>query len=59
MAEPKPRRATYQDILDAPEHKVAEIIDGELFLFPRPSGYHASTQQVLSEELGPPFRRET
>ena len=59
MSDPveKKKRATYQDVLDAPEHKVAEIIDGELFLFPRPSGYHASTQQALSDELGPPFRR--
>jgi Uma2 family endonuclease len=28
------KRATYQDVLDAPEHKIAEILDGELFLSP-------------------------
>ncbi len=28
------KRATYQDVLDAPEYKVAEILDGELFLSP-------------------------
>ncbi|MBX3228553.1 MAG: Uma2 family endonuclease [Labilithrix sp.] len=31
VAKPK-KRATYQDVLDAPEHMVAEILDGELFL---------------------------
>ena len=28
------KRATYQDVLNAPEHKIAEILDGELFLSP-------------------------
>jgi hypothetical protein len=36
MESPKKKRATYQDVLDAPEHKIAEIIDGELRLSPRP-----------------------
>ena len=27
-----PRKATYQDVLDAPENMVAQIIDGELYL---------------------------
>ena len=39
MADPTDKkRATYQDVLDAPEHMVAEIIDGELHLSPRPGG---------------------
>jgi len=29
------RRATCQDVLDAPEHVVAEIVNGELHLSPR------------------------
>ena len=29
------RRATYQDVLDAPAHQVAEIIDGLLYTHPR------------------------
>jgi Uma2 family endonuclease len=57
MAAPKPRRATYQDILDAPEHEVAEIIDGELFLSPRPAPRHSVAASALGEELGPPFKR--
>src|SRR2546425_1180224 len=30
------KRATYDDVLSAPESQVAEILDGELFLSPRP-----------------------
>jgi Uma2 family endonuclease len=51
------RRATYQDVLDAPPHKVAEIIDGELILSPRPAGPHSAAATALTEELGPPFKR--
>jgi Uma2 family endonuclease len=36
---------------------VAEIVDGELWLSPRPGGPHASVASVLGEELGPPFKR--
>jgi hypothetical protein len=34
-------RATYDDVLAAPEHLVAELIDGELFTSPRPATPHA------------------
>jgi Uma2 family endonuclease len=60
MADPasKPgRRATYQDVLDAPEHKVAEIIDGELFLSPRPAPPHASVQARLGGLVAGAFGR--
>lgn len=36
VAKPTRKRATYQDVVDAPENMVAEIIDGELFLASRP-----------------------
>ena len=49
------RRATYQDVLDAPAHVVAEIIDGTLHTHPRPSPVHAVASSVLGGELGPPF----
>jgi len=49
------REATYQDVLDAPEHMVAEIIDGELFLSPRPAVPHAVSTMNLAMELGGPF----
>jgi Uma2 family endonuclease len=51
------RRATYEDILAAPEHMVAEILDGELVLSPRPAPRHAAAATALGEELGPPFKR--
>jgi Uma2 family endonuclease len=51
------RRATYQDVLDAPEHKVAEIVNGELHLSPRPGGAAMAVASALGEELGPPFKR--
>src|SRR5258706_13873865 len=57
MAGSKPRRATYQDVLDAPEHKVAEIVDGEIFLSPQPALAHQAVATTLGEELGPPFKR--
>jgi Uma2 family endonuclease len=57
MAEPAKREATYDDVLAAPPHKVAEIIAGELILSPRPAGPHAVAATALGEELGPPFKR--
>jgi Uma2 family endonuclease len=46
------KRATYEDVLNAPEHKVAEILDGELFLSPRPSNRHAAATSRLGISLG-------
>lgn len=51
------RKATYQDVLDAPAHMIAELVDGELHVQPRPSGRHAAVTSALGEELGPPFKR--
>ncbi|HXU80981.1 MAG TPA: Uma2 family endonuclease [Polyangia bacterium] len=57
MGEPAKRRASYEDVLAAPPHKVAEIINGELVLSPRPAGPHSAAATALGEELGPPFKR--
>ena len=51
------RRATYEDVLAAPAHMVAEVIDGVLHLSPRPGKPHAAAATALGEELGPPFKR--
>ena len=40
MAAPK-RRATYEDLMQVPDTRVAEILDGELFVSPRPASPHA------------------
>ena len=42
---------------NAPAHLVAEIIDGELSVLPRPRVAHSIAASALGEELGPPFRR--
>ena len=40
-AEDNLKQATYEDVLSAPDNKVAEILDGELFLSPRPAPRHS------------------
>ena len=47
------KRATYEDVLSAPENKVAEILDGELFLSPRPAPRHAVACSSLNGALVP------
>ena len=39
-------RATYQDVLDAAPHRVAEIVDGTLYTRPLPAMPHAPSQCV-------------
>ena len=49
------RRATYQDVLDAPAHRVAEIVNGTLYTHPRPAMPHALASSYLGDELVGPF----
>jgi Uma2 family endonuclease len=52
MAHPAPhRRATYKDVIDAPEHLIAEILDGELVLTPRPVVPHQKASTLLLRRL--------
>lgn len=51
VAKPTKKRATYQDVIDAPENLVAEILDGELHLFPRPRPRHARNASALGAFL--------
>jgi Uma2 family endonuclease len=57
MGDPAKRRATYEDLLAAPEHLVAEIIDGELLTQARPASLHARAASRLGAELDGPFDR--
>lgn len=50
------RRATYQDILDAPPNMVAELLDGELVLMPRPAPPALEAATALTGTLIGPFR---
>jgi Uma2 family endonuclease len=45
------KRATYEDVLSAPENKVAEILDGELFLSPRLPPRHSVALSRLGGAL--------
>lgn len=50
-------KATYQDLLDAPPYKVAEIIDGRLYALPRPAMPHVLAGSFLGDELIGPFSK--
>jgi Uma2 family endonuclease len=50
-------KATYEDVLNAPENTVAEILDGELHLSPRPGPKHSAAASALGMALGEPFHR--
>ena len=50
------RRATYQDVLDAPAHRVAEIVDGTLYTHPRPAMPHALASSALQSDLSNTFQ---
>ncbi|MFL5248302.1 MAG: Uma2 family endonuclease, partial [Myxococcales bacterium] len=49
--------ATYEDLLKVPDGKIAEIIDGELIVSPRPAPAHAVASSALGGELSGPFQR--
>lgn len=51
MAQPVKRRATYEDVLAAPEHMTAQVIDGELHLHPRPARRHLRSASALGATL--------
>ncbi|WP_257457914.1 Uma2 family endonuclease [Archangium lipolyticum] len=51
------RKATYADLEAVPAHLVAELLDGELHVSPRPASPHALAAAVLHGELHGPFHR--
>lgn len=51
------RRATYEDLCALPENVVGEIIEGNLYVQPRPAAPHAFIGALLGMELGGPFDR--
>ena len=55
LSETDSRRATYQDVLDAPPYKVAEVVDGTLYIFDRPAYPHVLASLRLGNTIGPPF----
>lgn len=57
MGDPAPRLATYEDVLAAPPHMIAQLVNGELHLQPRPAGPHGVVASGLGMDLGNPFQR--
>lgn len=55
MVDAGKKDATYQDVLDAPRHMIAQIVDGELNLQPRPARRHTRTASRLGYAIGGPF----
>jgi Uma2 family endonuclease len=53
--EPARRHATYEDVKAAPDTMVAELIDGQLFLHPRPAKPHTVTASNLGAQLNMAF----
>jgi Uma2 family endonuclease len=51
------RPATYEDLVKVPDHLVAEILDGELHVSPRPAPRHADASTGLGGFLRGPFDR--
>jgi Uma2 family endonuclease len=51
------RPPTYDDIVRLPEHLIGEIVDGELYVSPRPAIPHAVAGSTLAGDLSGPFQR--
>lgn len=49
--------ATYEDLMALPDTVIGQILDGELYVMPRPAWGHARATSVLGAELGGPFDR--
>jgi hypothetical protein len=57
LMNPARRHAPYEDLLKVPDILVAEILDGELFTFPRPAFPHARATSILIQDISPFDRR--
>lgn len=55
MADAAKKLATYEDVLAAPRDMIAELVNGELFLSPRPAIKHAVASSKLGGQLVPKF----
>ncbi|GMV43548.1 MAG: hypothetical protein AMXMBFR64_52640 [Myxococcales bacterium] len=57
MARSARRKATYDDVIRVPDHQIAEILDGELVVSPRPAPKHAAVGTLIGADLCGPFHR--
>lgn len=51
MSQAAKRHATYEDVLAAPENHVAQVLDGDLYVHPRPSRRHTRAASALGARL--------
>jgi hypothetical protein len=51
------RAARYEDILALPDHVVGEIVDGELYVSPRPASPHTVAASILGMDVGGAYQR--
>jgi Uma2 family endonuclease len=51
MSQALRRPATYDDVLRAPENHVAQVLDGELYVHPRPARRHTRAASSLGARL--------
>ncbi len=56
LAEHERAKATYQDVLDAPPHMVAEVLEGKLYMNPRPTFEHGTATFTLLRRLAAPYQ---
>ncbi len=49
------RKATYEDLETVPPHCVGELVDGELYVSPRPASPQLRATSRLGAQLGRPF----
>ncbi|HVR44390.1 MAG TPA: Uma2 family endonuclease [Thermoanaerobaculia bacterium] len=57
MSEKVRSGATYDDVLAAPEDRIAEVVGGDLYLSPRPALPHARILSALGSDLHDAFDR--
>ena len=53
------RKATYDDLLAAPDDVTTELIDGELFMSPQPKVRHTIAASAIGREVGYLFGRHS
>lgn len=53
----KRKTATYEDLAEVPDNKVAEIVEGALYVSPRPGPRHADARSGIVAALRAPFDR--
>jgi hypothetical protein len=52
-----PRPSLYQQLESLPEGLTGEILDGQLYAFPRPSAPHGLAASSLGDELVSPLQK--